>query len=97
MLIKGAGRKACASYFSSAARAEVSEETLPRDIALFVKIQGVPNQGVSVEDLQIVSVHEAYLVVGLNYSSGRVLRNIYLVIEDGTWKVDRVSIPAEAE
>lgn len=82
---------------SSAARAEVSEETLSHDIALFVKIQDVPDEGVSVQDLQIVSVREAYLVVGLNYSSGLELRNIHLVIEDGEWKVDRVSIRDEAE
>lgn len=82
---------------SSAARAEVSEETLSRDIAAFVKIQDVPDQGVSVEDLQIVSEREAYLVVGLNYSGGRVLRNIHVVIEDGAWKVDRISIPDQTE
>jgi len=78
---------------SSAARTEVSEEFLPRDIALFVKIKDVPDQGVSVEDLQVVSESEVYLVVGLNYSGGRELRNIHLVVEDGDWKVEKVSIP----
>jgi hypothetical protein len=81
---------------SSAARAEVSEETLSRDIASFVKIQDVPDQGISIEDLQIVSVREVYLIIGLNYSGSRALRNIHLVIEDGIWKVDKVSISNEA-
>lgn len=82
---------------SSTARAEVNKETLSRDMATFAKIQDVPDQGVSVEDLQIVSEREAYLVVGLNYSGGRLLRNIHLVIEDGMWKVDRISIPEQVD
>jgi len=81
---------------TSAARAEVNEATLARDMAAFAKIQDVPDQGVSVEDLQIVSEQGAYLVVGLNYSGGRALRNIHLVIEDGAWKVARISIPNQA-
>lgn len=82
---------------SSAAREEVSYEMLLPDIARFVGIQDVPDQGVSVEDLQIEGLTAATLTLGLNYSGGRALREVHLVIGDGMWKVDRISIPDQAE
>jgi hypothetical protein len=77
---------------SQGARTQVSEDSVARDIARFVGVQDVPDQGVSVEDLQIVSEEEAVLIVRLNYSSGSVLRNIHLIVENGVWKVDRISV-----
>lgn len=79
---------------SSNAKTKIRRETIASDLARFVGVQDVPDQGASVEDLKIVSPTEAYLVVGLNYSGGRVLRNVHLVKEGGEWKVDRVSTPA---
>lgn len=76
---------------STRARAEVAVDTLTSDIALFMGIQDVPDQGASVEDLVIDSEAEATLIVGLNYSSGRALRAIRLVVEEGEWKVDEVT------
>ena len=76
---------------SSGAQAEISEETVMNDIAFLVGIQDVPDQGVSVEDLQIHSDTEATLIVGLNYTDSRILRAIELVVEEGVWKVDGVT------
>lgn len=81
---------------STSARAAISEDSLVNDLAQFVGVQDVPDQGASVEDLQVISDNQAILVVGLNYSgSGRVLRNVHLVVENGEWKVDRISTTAE--
>lgn len=78
---------------SANALEQIDRENVSRDVAQFIGVQDAPDQGASVEDLQIVSDTEAYLVVGLNYSGGRTERNVHLVAEDGMWKVDRVSIP----
>lgn len=79
-------------------KSKISKETLSRDLALFVGVQDVPDQGVSVENLIINEDGKATLVLGLNYSgSGRVLRNVNLIIEDGKWKVNSVSVPVETE
>ena len=83
------------------ARTVVSEETIMADIAMFVGIQDVPDQGVSIQDLQTPSATEASLIVGLNYTGGPVLRSINMVVEDGEWKIDSVDVletyPEETE
>jgi len=80
---------------SSRAKGQVDRQTIIGDMAGFVGIQDVPGQGVSVEDLQIVDDQTAILILGLNYSGGRAIRWVYLVVEDGQWKVDKVTEPAE--
>ena len=75
---------------SSEARGQVDRETLLRDIALFVGIQDIPEHGVSVENLEVESDTESTLIVGLNYTIGRVLRAIDMVVEDGEWKINEV-------
>ena len=77
---------------SQEARAQVDRETLLQDIALFVGIQGIPEQGVSVENLEVQSDTESTLIVGLNFSNGRELRAIDMVVEDGEWKVHGVRV-----
>lgn len=79
------------NVLSTSAQERVSEETLSSDIASFVGIEDVPDQGASVEDLQIFEGGEAALRVGLNYSGGVVYKDINLVVEEGVWKVDSVS------
>lgn len=76
---------------STTAKEEVSLETFVADIPLFIGVQDIPEQGVSVEDLQITGPDTAEFFTGLNYESGRVLRKLSLVMEDGEWKVDSVS------
>jgi hypothetical protein len=68
----------------------VSIETISRDLAEFIGVQDVPDQGASVEDLQMGENATATLIVGLNYSGGRVLKAIDMVVEDGVWKVDAI-------
>lgn len=80
---------------SEEAQGSVKRETASRDVALFLGIQDVPDQGVSVEDLQVVSPSEVYVVLSLQFGGSRVLRHVHLVIEHGTWKVDRVDAPKE--
>lgn len=75
---------------SVSARQQISGEMFSRDLALFVGVQDVPDQGVSVEDFQVINDSKVALIVGLNYSGGRVLRKINLIIEEESWKVDSV-------
>lgn len=81
---------------SEKAKDQVALDTLSRDLAMFVGVQDVPDEGASVEDLQIVSNSEVILTVGLNFSGGRALRDITLIIEDGVWKVDSVDPVTES-
>jgi len=76
---------------STKARESVLLETIGQDILQFVGVKDYPDQGASVEDMQIESDTRATLIVGLNYSdSPRILRAIELVVEDSEWKVERV-------
>lgn len=81
------------TVLSANASTQIDRETLFNDLTQFIGVQDAPDQGASVEDLQIVSDAEAYLVVGLNFSGGRTERNVHLVVENGMWKVDRMSTP----
>jgi hypothetical protein len=74
---------------SMEAKAIVSEANLEEDLMEFIGVEEVPESGVSVEDLQ-VSDDEAYLIVGMNYSAGRILRRVNMVVENGEWKVNSV-------
>lgn len=82
---------------SSRAQANIDQETLSRDLAMFVGVQDMPDQGVSVENLVLAEDGNAILTVGLNYSGGRVLRAITLIEEDAEWKVDAVAPVDEIE
>jgi hypothetical protein len=75
---------------SANAQARVSTEAISRDLAAFMGLQDVPDQGASVEDLQIISENQATVIVGLNFSGGRVLRAVDLIVEDSQWKVDSI-------
>lgn len=75
-------------YLSMAAKAKINPETLSRDLAGLVGVQDIPDQGASVEDLQMKEDGGATLIVGLNYSGGRVLRALDMIVENGAWKVD---------
>lgn len=78
---------------SERAKTEVSRERLSRDMAVFVGVQDVPDQGVSVEDLQVVDDENVVVVLGLNFSGGRVLREVHLVVEENEWRVDDITTP----
>lgn len=86
-----AARERLYAALSSRAKTEVAADAVMRDIATFVGIQDVPEHGVSVENLEVHSQTSATLIVGLNFSSGRELRAIDLLVEDGEWKVDMVT------
>ncbi|MBD3282182.1 MAG: hypothetical protein GF387_01070 [Candidatus Portnoybacteria bacterium] len=87
--------KSIYNALSENAKEEVSKETIASDLAQFIGVQDVPDQGVSVEDLQIIDNNNAILIVGLNYSGGRTIRHIHLVIENNEWKVDKITIPED--
>lgn len=78
------------SSLSQAAKTKVSPDSISLDLAAFINIQGVPDQGFSVEDLQFEGLDKAKYIIGLNYSSGRLLRAINLIKENEQWKVDSV-------
>lgn len=75
---------------SEGAKMRTSLDTISLDITTFSGIDRVPEQGISVEDLEINGEAKATLVVGLNYASGRTLRAVHLVAEEGRWKIDSV-------
>lgn len=74
---------------SQIAKQRVAQDTLTRDLALFVGVQDIPDQGVSVEDLQREG-DTATLIVGLNFSGGQSLRAVELIVEEGEWKVNNI-------
>lgn len=82
---------------STSAKQFVSRENIVADMAQFVGVQDVPDQGVSVEDMQVMEDNSVILILGLNYSSGRVLKAVNLVNEEGAWKVGVVIPVVEQE
>lgn len=74
---------------SENAKSQVSEDNLEEDLYAFVGEESIPEDGVSVEDILVVD-NTAVLTVGMNYRSGRLLKNVNLVVENGEWKVDSV-------
>jgi len=80
---------------SSTAQASIDQETLSRDLAMFVGVQDMPDQGVSMENLVLTEDGSAILTVGLNYSGGRTLRAITLIEENAEWKVDAIKAIVE--
>lgn len=72
----------------------VSRENIVAQMAEFFGVQDVPDQGVSLENIQQMEDNSLILLLGFNYSSGRVLRALNLVAEDGVWKV-RAVFPVE--
>lgn len=74
------------------AMSEVSRQNLANDLMVFIKVQDIPDQGISVEDLQIRDASNVSLIVGLNYTGGgRVLRSVNLIKEANDWRVDSVT------
>jgi|GEM_PF-3143885 len=80
---------------SVSAKNQVSRENFISDMAFFIGVQDVPDQGISIEDLQITDTDKATLILGLNYSGGRTIRNVNMVVENGEWKVDGISVPEQ--
>ncbi|HDQ22919.1 MAG TPA: hypothetical protein ENN28_03000 [Candidatus Uhrbacteria bacterium] len=80
---------------SVSAKNQVSRENIVSEMAFFIGVQDVPDQGISVEDLQITDTDRATLILGLNYSGGRTIRNVNMVVENGEWKVDSISVPEQ--
>ncbi len=77
---------------STKARMEVTKDELFNDILVFLQIQEIPEYGASVQNLEVHSINEATLVVGLNYKTGPILRAINMVVESSEWKIDSVDV-----
>ncbi len=52
-------------------------------------IQDIPDNGARIDSVEQVSEGEAVAHLTLQYSGGEVSRDVYVVAEGGTWKVDR--------
>ncbi len=76
---------------------EIDVEMLSRDLALFVGVQDVPDQGVEFEKITIEDDGSASMVVILNYSGGSAERHVLLVKEDNDWKVDSITVKTQAD
>jgi uncharacterized protein YxeA len=80
---------------SKNAKKEILKETIASDLVGFIGVQDIPDQGISIEDLQIIDTNNTILVVALNYSGERIIRNIHIVLEDNEWKIDKITIPED--
>lgn len=78
-------------YLSKRAFNNLDMEKLSRDLALFVGVQDIPDQGVDFKKVVIEDDGSASLVVEFKYSGVSTHRNIHLIKEDGEWKIDAVS------
>ena len=76
---------------SSNAKENINEDSIVIDLAMFVGVQDVPDQGISVENLEVIDEENVILVLGLNYSGSRAFRALNLIVEDGEWKVDSIT------
>jgi len=77
---------------SAEAQNMVSVDNIELGLLEFLELTSIPDQGASVEDLQVDS-QNASLIVGLNYSGGdRQIRSINMVNKDNAWKVDSVDV-----
>ncbi|MGM0482895.1 MAG: hypothetical protein ACQEP6_03500 [Patescibacteria group bacterium] len=84
------------SVLSNSALAEIDDENFSRDVALFVGVQDIPDNGYEVLD-DVENESDAYMNVRFNYSGESVLRRIEMVEEEGKWKVDSVSEASQSE
>ena len=75
---------------SERALGEIGAETQSRDLALFVGVQDIPDNGFEVKDIVIKDANSAILEVELKYSSGSAHKDIHFVKEEGKWKIDSV-------
>ena len=82
---------------SERALGEIDTETLSRDMALFVGVQDIPDQGVDFKEVNMENDVSAVLEVELKYSGSSAHRNIHLVKEGGEWKVDSISSGVSSE
>lgn len=76
---------------SESASEGIDIETLSRDLALFVGVQDIPDEGFEVVDIALGEDGTANMVVQLNYSGGPAIRKVEMIKENDEWKVDSVS------
>ncbi|MFP4022720.1 MAG: hypothetical protein ACLFNR_01020 [Candidatus Paceibacterota bacterium] len=89
-----AARSEILKTLSKDALNEIDEDDLSKDLALFVGVQDVPDEGVEVQEVKITEADsKAVVIIKMNYSGSSEEREINLVAEEGQWKVDSVSSP----
>lgn len=76
---------------SSRAQTEIDRQDLSRDLALFIGVQDIPEEEVQLGEPEVINDHQATLPVKLNYSGSPAHRDLHLVLEQGGWKIDRVT------
>ncbi len=76
---------------SEKALEEIGSESLIRDLALFIGIQDVPDEGIEFVDIKMNDIGTVLLTVQLKYSSTPTTRIIHLVYENESWKVDNIT------
>lgn len=77
---------------STDVQSKTSPEMVGQYMPLFSSMHAAPEQGVSVEDLQIHNPTEATLFVGLHYNTGRTIHAVHLIAEEGRWKVRSIEV-----
>jgi hypothetical protein len=69
---------------------KIDKEMLATEMASFVGVQDIPDQGVEIGELTLIDQENADLRIVLIYSGGEVEKIINLIKEEGEWKVNSV-------
>jgi hypothetical protein len=76
---------------SSSAKEKVSRDNISSDMATFVGVQDIPDQGMDIKDLQVNEEDRVTLVLELKYSGEKTTRGVNMVIEGNEWKIDSIT------
>lgn len=68
----------------------IDTEMLATEMASFVGVQDIPDEGVKIGEITLLDEKNAVLDIKLNYSGGTIEKNINLIKENEEWKVDSV-------
>lgn len=60
-----------------------------KDIAYFVGVQSLPDQGFATVNVD-KKENKALVKMRWDYSGGAVMKNYFMVFENGRWKIDRI-------
>ncbi len=82
------------SLLSEEAKVEVGEEPTSGDLAMFVGVQDIPDQGYQISDISFTNdIDEGYADVELTlkYSGGDAVRSFELSKINGNWLIDNIN------
>lgn len=78
------------SRLSKDARKKISIENFITDAALFMGIESLTDTGISIKEINRISMYTVVVGMEMEYSGGRIIRRVELIVEDREWRIDRV-------